>query len=917
MDSHKFMVIDTSKKGTAKMYITSQVSQIFYEEGMWHVLFSTSPTIYKYRYERIVFLKNPEIVDVDIHGFYLHNKHITNINKVYRFSTSGRYYYHAVYDEGYECDYDDNDVYVSRTTLDECGGDTFKYLNQIASEIGIVTDNGVNLLKKQYEKIDRERDNVPLARYIGDKRKLTVRSMPNTVIYPFSCNSSQIKAVENALTNQLSIIQGPPGTGKTQTILNIIANLLMRDKKVLVVSNNNSAVENVAEKLSSDNIGLGFLIAKLGNKLNKEYFIENQTEKSDISGWLIKENNDKEIKIRNTIDVVSKGFEVQNKMACLKIELQELKTERKYNDIYMRDMENDNRIFNKVPAKCILSFRRSYEHNIEHGRLHNLLFRIKWMFKLGFRINALLKYPANKLIEILDKEYYEVRIEEIEAEISECEQYLRTIDLSENLKILTSCSLSLLRHKIALKWNNRVHHKFKYEDITRYSEEFLEDYPIVLSTAYSCKNCINKDLVFDYIIMDEASQVDIVTGALTLSCATNVVIVGDDKQLPNVMDNNMKKAVVTIENLYGIEDKYRCSTHSFLQSCCETFTEAPRILLREHYRCHPKIIEFCNKMFYDGELITMTHDKNEENVISVIRTVEGQHARNHFNQREIDVIKSEVMPNFEKTDTVGIISPYRNQAENINQQLGCDIASTVHKYQGRECDSIVMSMVDNIITPFSDDANLLNVAVSRAKNNLCMVVTGNDIPTDSNIGQFIEYVRYNNFDVSESKVNSVFDILYKQYTEERMAFERSEHKDLGELSENIIYELIIKCISLKGYSNIGLLAHYPLNRLISDMRTFTEEERKFVSNEMTHVDFLLYNKVTKHPMLCIEVDGWVFHHMDVQHKRDMMKDALLDKCQLRHLRLSTVDTVNEDTICRILEEGISIQTVSAKVEDIN
>ena len=40
----------------------------------------------------------------------------------------------------------------------------------------------------------------------------------------------------------------------------------------------------------------------------------------------------------------------------------------------------------------------------------------------------------------------------------------------------------------------------------------------------------------DYLIMDEASQVDIAAGALALSCAKNAVIVGDLKQLPNVVD---------------------------------------------------------------------------------------------------------------------------------------------------------------------------------------------------------------------------------------------------------------------------------------------------------------------------------------------------------------------------------------------
>ncbi|KPX84051.1 ATP-binding protein [Pseudomonas meliae] len=68
-------------------------------------------------------------------------------------------------------------------------------------------------------------------------------------IFPFGLNESQLQAVEQAFLSQISVIEGPPGTGKTQTILNIIANILLQGKTVAVVSNNNSAVENVYEKL--------------------------------------------------------------------------------------------------------------------------------------------------------------------------------------------------------------------------------------------------------------------------------------------------------------------------------------------------------------------------------------------------------------------------------------------------------------------------------------------------------------------------------------------------------------------------------------------------------------------------------------------------------------------------------------------
>ena len=69
-------------------------------------------------------------------------------------------------------------------------------------------------------------------------------------------------------------------------------------------------------------------------------------------------------------------------------------------------------------------------------------------------------------------------------------------------------------------------------------------------------------------------------------------------------------------------------------------------LLREHYRCHPKIINFCNQKFYRGELIIMTEDKGEKDVLSVVKTAPGNHVRNHYSQRQIDVIREEIVPRY-------------------------------------------------------------------------------------------------------------------------------------------------------------------------------------------------------------------------------------------------------------------------------
>ena len=51
MNPKKYMVIDTSRLGTPKMFITKQVAHLEIADGMWHITFETSPISYTYRYE--------------------------------------------------------------------------------------------------------------------------------------------------------------------------------------------------------------------------------------------------------------------------------------------------------------------------------------------------------------------------------------------------------------------------------------------------------------------------------------------------------------------------------------------------------------------------------------------------------------------------------------------------------------------------------------------------------------------------------------------------------------------------------------------------------------------------------------------------------------------------------------------------
>ena len=180
--------------------------------------------------------------------------------------------------------------------------------------------------------------------------------------------------------------------------------------------------------------------------------------------------------------------------------------------------------------------------------------------------------------------------------------------------------------------------------------------------------------------------------------------------ISNVVTDDIKAKAKAIFDSFNVGEGYQY-TNSFLQSILDVMPNVTQTLLREHYRCHPKIINFCNQKFYRGELIIMTTDKGEEDVLSVVKTVAGNHERNHYSQRQIDVIKNEIIPKYvSNPEETGIIAPYKNQVEALSKEITDIDAATVHKFQGKEKENIIIATVDDEISDFADDPYLINVA---------------------------------------------------------------------------------------------------------------------------------------------------------------------------------------------------------------
>lgn len=909
MNTTKYMIII---KGEIKTRDVKFLEQDDASHKM-NVTFNNRKT-YSYTLDNVEFLENPKFLDPRKYHLSKDGKNFFSVEAIYEFVGKDATYIHVCFKNNVERDYYKSQLDIQESYLNKKdAANVFDYIKEISKLSNLKNEsNGEQLLPKKFKKISFLRSDVALTKYLNPKslkKSIDGEYMP---IFPFGCNNSQYVAVKRAMENQISVIQGPPGTGKTQTILNIIANILIQGKTVQVVSNNNSATENVFEKLSSSKYNLGFIVATLGKSDNKTNFINNQkTNYPDFTSWKSDDIQDDFMQqVQEKSKKLKTVFDKQERLAQLNQELNRLKIERKYFNEYLNETNvtvDYTKYKRSMKSNKWMKLWQECQSISEVNKDINFFLKLKFFFKYGLYNFSIYSLEISQIITTFQAFYYETRENEILKELDDITAYLNNTS-NHLLDNLTNDSMKFLKNYLANKYEKNTYRQlFTSEDFLKNPYDILNEYPVILSTTFSSRDSLNDNVVYDYVIMDESSQVDIATGALAMSCAKNMVIVGDTNQLPNVVDKHTEIRADVIFNQYNLSKGYRF-TNSFLQSVLEVTPNVTQTMLREHYRCHPKIIEFCNQKFYRGNLIIMTEDHGEKDVLKVIKTVKGNHSRNHFSQRQIDIIKNKIIPNdiTNKKET-GIISPYNNQVQSLKEQIDGIEQATVHKFQGKEKDTIIISTVEDEITDFVDDPYLLNVAVSRAKKKLILVVTGNEQNKERNIMDLIDYIQYNNFEVVESNVYSIFDYLYKQYTKERKLFLNKNNRKLEYDSENLMYTLLEEILKNDDYKMLDFVCHFPVNMLIKNPYLLNDDECLYAMNPATHVDFLVYNRVSKRAILAIEVDGYAFHQKETaQAKRDLLKNHIFELYYIPLLRFSTTGSGEREKIINMLNKILNI-----------
>lgn len=256
--------------------------------------------------------------------------------------------------------------------------------------------------------------------------------------------------------------------------------------------------------------------------------------------------------------------------------------------------------------------------------------------------------------------------------------------------------------------------------------------------------------LFDLLIIDEASQSDIVSALPLFLRAKRVMIVGDGQQLRHVstlsksLDHQLQR-VHGLDTVSGQRWSYRTQS---LFDVARSHPSAHVVQLVEHYRCHEEIIGFANQHWYGGSLQIKTdparlHPSLPEkglHWVKVSTTLYPSPQGGVMSPDELDAV-IQVCQQLEQSNfdgSVGIVTPFRAQVASLQQAVTEHlslawrnqvdlIVNSAHGYQGDEKDVMIFSLCVGNPLPWGSRQfleqthNLFNVALSRARGLMYIV----------------------------------------------------------------------------------------------------------------------------------------------------------------------------------------------------
>ncbi|HSW99670.1 MAG TPA: AAA domain-containing protein [Patescibacteria group bacterium] len=529
-----------------------------------------------------------------------------------------------------------------------------------------------------------------------------------TPVLPFQFDEYQLRAIQHILGSELTVVTGPPGTGKSQFIANLIINLFLLKKKVLFVSHTGEAVRVVNERINDNFANLMMQTGKkeirqdLGRRLEEMVSQYNDQQTAPISDFSLR-------------DITKNWHDIQ---------------------------EDANYVRHNNTMYRLLS--RALQSQQNQKRRTGML---SWVaaFVVGIQVAALSQGIRKRRAT---------------------HTVLETIEQAKQFHVEISRSYVEANYLSLILENGLYGQLLSYIDAVQnkksngYQSGRSDKYVSAALKAMNIWSCTLKSLaatfplqadLFDYVIFDEASQIDLPSAAPALYRAHNMVVVGDENQLNHIAKINQKLEDELAEK-YGLpgHDFYpaltRYSDVSLFNSAKKALTE-PEQELKNHYRSNTLIANLFSDVFYGGKLrIYEPASKLPESMEPGVKWIDVKGAAykyksgSRYNRQEIAYIVKileRLLPIANQRDlTVGITTPYAKQRNLIADELAKKFEPealnsvrvlTVHQFQGSEVDVLLFSPVlaqkgdGNSDYWYISNKQILNVAISRAKHLLLIL----------------------------------------------------------------------------------------------------------------------------------------------------------------------------------------------------
>lgn len=749
---------------------------------------------------------------------------------------------------------------------------------------------------------------------------------------PISLSNCQIQGLKNAWSNEISYIQGPPGTGKSHTISAIVLSAIAMNKKVLVLSQKTAALQVVNKKIEpylSDGDGL----------LGVCYYDTNARKKiRDYCNYLKNEtSNSSQFRSKSAI-FEGKLLEYENILAkdledisIEKIKLNKILEKQRFfkdvNERFLIELQRIDKDFFEIPTgfqfkkikdekkykKVIEKIEKIWE--INSNNLSSKLYIHKFKEHLKLKFNTPNNWLHENTFPNFSKSFIKVNVLFTEVQIKTNELNIDANSIRKGIKNLQTDILKLQKQITKLKYKTNVFEKVS--DIT-YQRE-IEKFNGMLTNVNS--KLIEKKMndidfkkitdvipfwtaeirhlgnlfplipdLFDLVIVDEASQVNLAEILPAFYRGKKLCIVGDHQQL------SLKAAGLNFSLGKNFDEltwekynrelmRYQTATKKKLtvtQSSILDFIKSDdynvmptEVMLDEHFRSLPKLAKYTSKQFYkdeenpEGKLKIMTEtpdkvsiecckainvngkretDTNSKVVLAeaeeVVKIIQGLTSSNQPDLFFTTNLQYKLPNHIDKKDfTIGVISMIRDQCKKIEElieehlpNLDSDydlMIGTPEEFQGNERDIMIFSLCLDTDCKGGQghyqDQKRLNVATSRAKSFTYFVYS----PFPKTFNVIYNYLYYINGTVTENDLTPVKDANLKPNLP-KLDFDLFESD-----FERYVYSFLEKFVETNSKGNKITL------------------HNQVKSCGQKRLDFVMFNHNTK-KSVAIEVDG--VHH---------------------------------------------------------